>query len=893
MAFQSGTKLGAYEIQSPLGAGGMGEVYRARDTRLGRDVALKVLPEAFARDAERLGRFRREAQVLASLNHPNIAAIYGFEDSGATHALVMELVEGPTLAERIKQGAIPIEEALPIAKQIAETLEYAHERGIVHRDLKPANIKLASNDKIAQNDAVKILDFGLAKALEGDASSVDISSSPTITRMATQAGIILGTAAYMSPEQAKGKSVDRRTDIWAFGCVVYEMLTGKQAFTGETVTDTLAAVIMKDPDLSTLPANTTQSVRSLLQRCLKKDARQRLQSIGDARIAIEEILSGATAQYELAQQDSSAGGIKPPLQMPVSWWRSALPWALAGLIVGALIAGVGAWAWLSPREGSAPPAMAYISPPPGTSFRSFGFGAGPAVVSPDGKEIAFSATDEKGATQIWLRPLAGGDARALAETEDGAMPFWSADGQSLGFFAGGKLKTTNVQNGTVQVLADVLCDEGSYGAAWSANGVILFSSQCNAPIERISAGGGTPKSLAETTGGASPAFLPGGDKFLYVSNKPNQPSAIRMASLSTGKSQLVLDNASSPQFASGYLLFLREGKVFARQFDAASGEVTGEALPLAEALTFSASNNGVLVSQGGTGNARLQWFDRSGNVLGTIGDVAHWIAPRISPKGKQVLAIKEGPASWDFWSYPVTGGIGTRLTFGQGWNAFSVWSPDGKYIAYGCQSGGSMAICRKPSDGSGAEETVLKLGSDVARVALIDWSPDGRYLSFDESDAHRHWSCWAFPLVGSGKPFRTTPVAADQYDGDFSPDGHWMAYFSYETGRPEVFVVPFPPSGGKYQISQTGGWIVKWAAGDKLFYMTIGNRLMEADLATSGKSLQVKSIHALFQLSLPASITPLYDVTPDGQRFIVATSADPAASSSITLLTNWPALLEK
>src|SRR5690348_5999753 len=315
MALKTGANLGAYEILAPLGAGGMGEVYRARDTRLGRDVALKVLPEAFARDAERMARLRREAQVLASLNHPNIAAIYGFEDSGATHALVMELVEGPTLSARIKQGAIPVEEALPIARQIAEALEYAHERGIVHRDLKPGNIK------ITDSDAVKVLDFGLAKAVESDAASMDISSSPTISRMATQAGIILGTAAYMSPEQAKGKSVDRRTDIWAFGCVLYEMLTGKMAFSGETVTDTLAAVIRAEPDWNALPAATPQTVRNLLQRCLKKDGRQRLQSIGDARVALEEILSGAAGQSDSA----TAGGIKPPLQT----WRRVLPWATA------------------------------------------------------------------------------------------------------------------------------------------------------------------------------------------------------------------------------------------------------------------------------------------------------------------------------------------------------------------------------------------------------------------------------------------------------------------------------------------------------------------------------------------------------------------------------------
>ncbi|MGH9710695.1 MAG: protein kinase domain-containing protein [Candidatus Acidiferrales bacterium] len=412
----TGTKLGPYEILAPLGAGGMGEVYRARDTRLDRTVAIKVLPEAFAQDTERMARFRREAQVLASLNHPNIAAIYGFEDSGSVHALVMELVEGPTLADRIKSGAIPIDEALPIAKQICEAIEYAHERGIVHRDLKPANIKLAGNDKLSNNDAVKILDFGLAKALEGDPASVDISSSPTISRMATQAGIILGTAAYMSPEQAKGKSVDRRTDIWAFGCVLYEMLTGKMAFSGETVTDTLAAVIKSDPDWTELPAATPHTIRNLLQRCLKTDAKQRLQSIGDARIALEETLSGAPQEADV---------IKPPLQD--TWYRTRrelMAWVLVA-VLALLTIGVGARAWLAPRTANTPPAMAYIPPPSGTSFRPFGFGLGPVVVSPNGRELAFSAIDEKGVTKIWVRPLAGGEAMALAGTEDAAMPLVS------------------------------------------------------------------------------------------------------------------------------------------------------------------------------------------------------------------------------------------------------------------------------------------------------------------------------------------------------------------------------------------------------------------------------------------------------------------------------------
>jgi len=421
MTLSAGSRLGPYEIVAPLGVGGMGEVYRARDTRLGRDVALKVLPEAFASDAERLARFEREAKVLASLNHPNIAAIYGFEDSGEAQALVMELVEGPTLAERIKSGTIPLDEALPIAKQIAEGLEYAHERGIVHRDLKPANIKLTNND------AVKILDFGLAKALEGDISATDISSSPTISRMATQAGIILGTAAYMSPEQAKGKSVDRRADIWAFGCVLYEMLTGKMPFSGETATDTLAAVIRAEPAWSQLPVATPPAIRNLLQRCLKKDAKQRLQSIGEARIAIEEALSGAP------QGSSASSGISVP-QISAPTWRRALPWSIAAL---AVVAAVFIWVVYRPRTNPAPTMRFTLAPPAEGEF-ALRLGAA-AVLSPDGSRMAFVLrTGEK--IQLYVRALEQAQASPLPETDGAVDPFFSPDGDWVGFFAGGKLK---------------------------------------------------------------------------------------------------------------------------------------------------------------------------------------------------------------------------------------------------------------------------------------------------------------------------------------------------------------------------------------------------------------------------------------------------------------------
>jgi serine/threonine protein kinase len=475
MSLSPGSKLGSYEIVSPLGAGGMGEVYRARDTRLGREVALKVLPTAFASDPERMARFQREAQVLASLNHPRIGAIYGFEDSNGIRALVMELIAGPTLADCIARGAIPVDEALPLAREITEALEAAHDRGIVHRDLKPANIKITSDGD------VKVLDFGLAKAVEGDVSSTDIQNSPTISRMATQAGIILSTAAYMSPEQAKGKTVDRRTDIWAFGCVLYEMLTAKHAFEGETVTDTLAAVIRGEPDWTLLPANTPQAVGNLLQRCLKKDPKQRLQSIGEARITLDEVLSGCTQARDPVQESRLL-----PTTNPSS--PRVLPWAVAALLGVALLV-----ALFALRQASRPSAQKFtelslwISPDQQLDTIS-----GPAVViSPDGSRLAYVIRDRgSNAGKLYVREMDNRAAMLLGGAGGADVPFFSPDGQWIGFFGDGKLKKISVRGGA----AIALCDATGYrGGTWSEDGTIVFPVQFTSPLYRIPAGGGTPE----------------------------------------------------------------------------------------------------------------------------------------------------------------------------------------------------------------------------------------------------------------------------------------------------------------------------------------------------------------------------------------------------------------
>ena len=916
-ALEIGAMIAHYRLTEKIGEGGMGEVYRARDTKLQRDVALKILPQGMAQDVQRMARFEREAVVLASLNHPNIAAIHGLEESNGIHALVMELVEGETLAERIsvapsfssanaglKTGSttrepkgLPYNDVFPIARQIAEALEYAHERGVIHRDLKPANVK------ITPEGTVKVLDFGLAKVLGGtgvspvqsqDAHATD-QDSPTLTTLDTQPGMILGTAAYMSPEQARGQRVDRRADIWAFGCVLFEMLSGRKAFDGETISDVLAAVLTKEPDWSVLPETTPAGIQKLIRRCLVKDPKQRQRDIGDARIIIDETLSGSplpTSPLPLGE-----GGDADRDRVGISPVRRALPWGLSGLLAVALVTVLALWKFAAPTSQPFPVSF-YIPPPPDTTLRQFGFSAGPVAVSPDGRQLAFSASDESGVTRLYLRPLASDTSQAVAGTEDAAQLFWSPDGGSLGFFANQRLKTVNLANGNVQTLADTSCMGG--GGAWSPNGTILFLPRCQGPLNKIPSLGGNPIPLTTLGSGGdgywSPAFLPDGRHFLYVlSSSSSTPTSIWMASLGSSEHKLVLKDAGSPYFTSGRLLFLQDGRVFAQSFDPSTGVLSGEATAIADAQAFSVSTGKVLAFQGGTMKGRLEWFDRIGNPLGSVGPVAEYQSAKISPDGTHILADVVDPTSnsWDLWSYPTAGGPGTRLTFGPGHKTFSVWSPNGKYIAYSCQSGGKAGICRKPADGSGGEETLFAFGAGVSRVNVVDWSTDGRYISFNEFvTGDPGVGTWILPLSGGRKPFQVAAVSAAQYDGGFSPDGRWLAYFSYEAGRPEVYVVPFPGPGGKFQISQNGGWLARWDKKGHLYFLTMGNRLMEADLTASGASLQVKALHPLYQLNLPSYPDPLFDVNADGSRFLVITSANPSASRSIGVLLDWESKLK-
>lgn len=877
-----------YRVQGKIGAGGMGEVYRATDTRLGRDVAIKVLPEAFAQDGDRMARFEREAKVLASLNHPNIASIYGLEESNGTRALIMELVEGPTLAERIKQGSLSLDEALPIAKQIADALEYAHERGIIHRDLKPSNVKLRLDGR------VKVLDFGLAKALEGESSEEELQNSPTLSAAATRAGMLLGTAAYMPPEQARGKRVDRRADIWAFGCVLYEMLTGRGAFNGETTSDILACVIRAEPDWFSLPVNVSTHIRELLRHCLQKDPKQRLQAIGDARIALEEIL---------ADKPQEAGA--PPshtAERPV--WLRAFPWA-AGVLL-ALVVGVAAWE-LRPR--SDPPRVVEFSfgPPTGDTL-AFPLGATSLAISPDGTTVVFMVR-HGGTSQLYLRHVDRLEATPLKGTDDALYPFFSPDGQWVAFFAAGKLKKVSVLSGTLVTLCEA---PASRGGTWAHDDFIIFAPTSTSGLVRVSAAGGAPEpftKLGSSRGDGShrwPQVLPGGKAVLFdagdfaaqkpIYNNMSMNSAISLASLKTGEVTTLRLQGANVRYLPGYLVFTRGETLFAAPFDVQRLAVTGPAFPAGEVLisangsaSFAVSETGSLVYVPARANiGKLAWVDAKGSTE-IPGLPARNYANRLqlSPDGKRVVLVTLEGGSRHIWVYDTVRGSQTRLTFGDSDNVSPLWSPDGRRIAFLSRKDADWAMLTKSADGSGSEETLVPIGAG----GPTSWSPDGRFLVCIQTGPTWKWEIWVLPLEGERK---SQPLLAnnqfDQTNAVFSPDGKFLAYASSESGRYEVYVRPFGQGSGKWQISTGGGNFPVWARnGKQLFYRESGN-IMAVDVTTQ----------PVFNVSTPRVMVPSavtaplsngidsFDVSLDGQHFLVHEQSSEAGQTvQINVILNW------
>jgi serine/threonine protein kinase/Tol biopolymer transport system component len=880
MAIPSGTKLGSYEIFAQIGAGGMGEVYQAHDTKLGRDVAIKVLPEAFAHDPERLARFQREAKMLASLNHPNIAIIHGLEQSGSTSYLVMELVPGETLQDRVKRdGAVPIEESLAIAKQIAEALEAAHEKGIIHRDLKPANVKVTPEGK------VKVLDFGLAKAFEGDSVTEDMSNSPTLSRAATMQGVILGTAAYMSPEQARGKSVDKRTDIWAFGCVLYELLTGKEAFHGEDITEILAAVVLKEPALDALPANIYPPIRVLLQRCLRKDRRQRFHDAADVRIEIQEALSAP-----------ATGVPTVPEVHKGTVWRWTMISGLALLIVAA-IAGLAIWN-LKPTPPVAVTRSVFLLPP-GQRFLDL---TEPVVaISPDGKQLVYVASGG-GAQQLYVRPMDSFDAKAVPGTEGGSEPFFSPDSQWIGFFAGGKLKKVSISGGAAVTLSDA---SEPRGGAWGPDNTIVLSPAASSVISVVPAAGGTPQPLTtldSKNGEGShrwPEFLPGGKAVLFNATTFNAQTAAAPLALyvrKTGERRDLMQVGMRPRYApSGHLLFSQGGTLMAVPFDPGRLQVTGAAAPILEgimqsastgATQYSFSDSGTLVYIPGGNQAaerqRLVWVDRKGTEQALAVPAHAFERPRVSPEGRRIAVAIAEPGN-QIWIYDLSRETLTRLTFEGRNNVDAVWTPDGKRVTF--ESGPPGNLFWQPADGSGKAE---RLTTNKNGQIPNSWSPDGQVLAFAEvGPASR--AIWTFRLSDrKSQVFLQTPF--NEGAPVFSPDGRWLAYGSDESNRPEIYVQPYPGPGGKWQISTDGGTEPTWNHnGRELFYRQ-GNKMMAVDVTTQ-PTFSAGKPRMLFEGQYSLNATPStrnYDVSLDGQRFLMVKPGEQEQTTAqINLVLNW------
>jgi Tol biopolymer transport system component len=882
---QIGAKLGAYEVIAKLGEGGMGEVYRARDTKLGRDVAIKTLPELFVDNPERVARFEREAQILAALNHPHIAAIYGLEESAGSRFLVLEYVDGESLADRIAKSktGLGVDEALAIARQIVDALEAAHDKGIIHRDLKPGNVMLTAEG------AVKVLDFGLAKQdAGGPDGSVHLTHSPTISLAATQAGVILGTAAYMAPEQAKGRASDKRSDVWAFGCVLYEMLTGRRAFDGEDLSDTLAAVLRAEPDWNAFPKSVPDALGVIVRRCLEKDRKTRIPDVAVVRYMLDDAKAAKVAPSGVSAASSSSP-------------RGRRGWVAAG-VLGAAFVATASWAtFLYLGREPAERAPTRFTTSPGLLTTAPGINV-PLAVSPDGRKIAFVGLPNASTRRrLFVRPLDSLTAQELPGTDDASGPFWSPDSRFVAFFADGKLKKIDTNGGP----AVPLCDAPSpRGGAWSTEGFILFGSlNTGKGLQRVAAGGGVPApvtTLAEgETGHIRPSFLPGGRHFLYRT-LGGVGGPVYIASIDSPDHSMLIEqpDASNVVYASGHLLFLRERTLMAQPFDAARRALTGEPVPVAEEVAtfaspgsavFSASQNGVLAYQeGGNSNSALAWFDRTGKPLGRLGDAAPYGDVELSPDGGRVAVsvLDQALRTRDIWIVDVARGFKTPFTFDAGDEYSSSWSPDGSRIAFSSQRGRFFDLYVKPSNGAGSEEVLL---SDDVRKHPMRWSPDGRYLPYVVSSSLTSADLWILPLTGDRKPFPFVNSNFNEAPGQLSHDGRWMAYVSNESKVPQVWVAPFPSTGAKSLISSAGGTWPRWRAdGRELFYLSPDNQMMAASLTIKADVLEVGEVRPLFPTRPMTGSRYAYDVTKDGKRFLVNTTGDQDETATpITVVVNW------
>jgi serine/threonine protein kinase len=863
-----GKQFSQYRITRHLGSGGMGDVYQAEDLKLGRSVAIKFLPSSFIHDTERISRFQREARVLASLNHPNIAAIYGTEESEGQTFLILELVPGETLAERIKRAPIPWDEAVIIAVQIAEALEAAHERGVVHRDLKPANLKITAGGK------VKVLDFGLAK-MQHD-QNVANSVAPT-TMTLSSPGLLIGTGPYMPPEQVKGQEADRTSDIWSFGCVLYEMLTGRAAFEGASIGETLAAVLKTDPDWRRLPTQTPESIRRLLRRCLTKDRRDRLQHAGDARI---ELLDAASDSENPEQSGS--------LQHS--------PVLLAALVIVALIAAGAIWLALRPTPSSpdGPDGLevrAEITTPPTRALNSF-------AISPDGRTLVYAAE-----SRLWLRSLDSTSVQSQAGTEGATSPFWSPDSRSIGFYADGRLKRIDLSSSSIQVLASAAAGRGG---SWSENGTIVFAPTAIGPIFRIPATGGEPIAITQPAGTEeqqshlNPHFLPDGEHFLYYVEGTAESRGTYVGSLDGTSGKRIFDSETPAAFAAGHLVFGRQGTLYAQPFDPKRLETTGKAFTIAEKtspaqgnLSISTSRTGTIVYRPRPLNQQPRqfvWFDRTGKKIEEVGDPDDTVgSPSLSPDGRRVALAKRVGANADVWLLELARGVFTRLTFHGAADGSPNWSPDGKRIVFTSTRNRTADLYERSLSGPDSDSLVLSTDQNKSPT---DWSSDGRFVLYRTSDPSTGYDIWAVNMVGERRTVPVVQTRFEERDAQFAPNGDWIAYQSNESGRFEVYVQPFPGPGTKERISTDGGAQVRWRAdGQELFYLALDEQMMAVPirLGTDGRTIKTEKPVRLFGASVGGAVQfgrQEYVVSSNGQRFLLNTAPE-EPTLPIAFILNW------
>jgi len=905
MSITPGVRLGPYEVVAPLGAGGMGEVYRARDTRLDRTVAVKVLPPQLAADPQLRERFDREARAISSLQHPHICALFDVGHQEGVDFLVLEFLEGETLANRlVRSGAMPVADALKNAIEICGALDRAHRAGIVHRDLKPANVMLTKS-------GAKLLDFGLAKSAAPIVTTSSLSMLPTTPPNVTAQGTILGTFQYMAPEQIEGLEADARTDIFAFGALLFEMLTGRTAFEGKTRASLLGAILKDEPPrISQRQPLAPPALDRIVSTCLAKDPDDRYQ---DARDLLRDL--------KWASSDA-ATGVPAPTEPGMGTSYGRRQFGAAAAIVGALVvalavASVPALRHLRETAPAADPIQFTVPPPADTTFAAPpGGGTGLATqiaISPDGRLLAFVANGQNG-YQLWLRSLASLDARALPGTEDATFPFWSPDSRFIGFFASGKLKKVAVGGGPPIVLCDAPTGRGG---AWNRDNVIVFAPLTTDALQRVSGAGGIPQraSALDASYGESahryPWFLPDGRHFVFTGIVGTccpaaKPGRIRLGDLDSTETSTLVEVDSSAAYASGHLLFDREGTLMAQPFDPASRRLSGDAFPIAERVgsegsryaSFSVSPTGVMVSARGVPRpmTRLTWMDRTGRTLGTVGEPAMFTSIALSSDERRIVAGITAGDNRDIWILDVTRGTSARFTFEPGTSNFALWSADDTQIVFAGNRNGRPGLQVKRVEGTTKEQLLLAPDSAGGALSPTHSSTDGRYLIFSRAQGVRgSTDIWALPLTGDRKPFPVIQTPGIETNGVLSPNGRWIAYQASEGAPTEIFVQPFPPTGGKFQVSRNGGFNAVWRPdGKELYFISPDARMMAASVETTGQ-FQVSAPTALFPVSTLAAQGPpgrQFAVTKDG-RFLISVLQQQSTIMPLTVVVNWLSAVQK